>query len=314
MKQSHYRNALPQLGDNVFITDGGLETVFVFQKQIDLPLFAAFHLLNSEAGITHLRDYYMTYIELALANRTGLILDTATWRASHGWGEKLGFSADEICNFNQRNVDILVELRDRFGTATTPVVINGAIGPQDDGYNPSALMDAIQAREYHQHQVDALADSAADMITAVTMTYVDEAVGITRAAAGANIPVAVSFTVETDGCLPDGTPLPEAIDAVDAATDRSPAYFMINCAHPEHFAHVLGENGRWKDRIVGVRANASRKSHAELDEATELDDGDPREFGELYAELRNSLSNLKVVGGCCGTDHRHVGAACAAVL
>ena len=309
-----YRDALPQLQGNNFVADGGLETVLVFQKQIDLPLFAAFPLLDQDQGIATLREYYQPYIELALRNGTGLILDTATWRASQGWGAQLGYSAADLRRLNQRNVDLLLELRKAYATEQSPMVINGAIGPQDDGYNPSELMSVAEAEAYHRPQVDAFADSAADMVSAITMTYVNEAVGMTRAAQVAGIPITVSFTTETDGRLPDGTPLGEAITATDAATDGAPAYYMVNCAHPTHFSHVLDASNAWTDRIYGIRANASRLSHAELDEAEELDDGNPQEFGEQYQALRSNLRNLRVVGGCCGTDHRHVAAASRALL
>ena len=304
-----YRDNLPQLQGDKFVTDGGLETVLVFQKQVDLPLFAAFPLLDKDQGIATLREYYQPYIQLALKNRSGLILDTATWRASQGWGAQLGYSAEDVRRLNQRNVELLLELRAQFATDQSPMVINGAIGPQDDGYNPTKLLSAVDAEAYHQHQVDAFADSAADMITAVTMTYVNEAVGMTKAAQRAGIPITVSFTTETDGRLPDGTPLGEAIMATDKATNSGPVYYMVNCAHPTHFNHVLASEYAWTDRIYGIRANASRLSHAELDEAEELDDGDPTEFGEQYRELNSVLRNLRVVGGCCGTDHRHVAAA-----
>ena len=311
---ARYRHDLPQLGDTIFITDGGLETVLIFQKDIELPMFAAFDLLNSADGIEKLKDYYMPYIELALSNRSGLILDTATWRASNGWGEKLGYSAREIRQFNQLSVAILQTMRDRYANAASPMVINGAIGPRDDGYQPQSKMDAIAAQAYHRHQVEAFAASPADMVTAVTMTYADEAIGIANAAKNAGLPVAISFTVETDGGLPDGTTLEQAITTVDDATSQAPVYYMINCAHPSHFEHALHHREAWTDRIFGVRANASPKSHAELDEADELDDGDPREFGRLYVHLRERLRNLRVVGGCCGTDHRHIGELCRNLL
>ena len=309
-----YRNNLPQLQNIEFITDGGLETVFVFQKAIDLPLFAAFDLLNSNAGVAALRDYYLPYIELAKQYRTGLILDTATWRASHGWGAQLGYSKDQMRDYNQQSIDILSTLRERHANGVCPMVLNGAIGPHDDGYNPGEILDAQAAEAYHSHQVQAFADSEADMVTAVTMTYADEAVGIARAAEKAGIPAAIGFTVETDGRLPDGSTLQQAIEKVDCLTERSPAYYMINCAHPSHFAHVLEQPGDWTDRIYAVRANASCKSHAELDCATELDAGNPIEFGEWYAALARRLKNLSIVGGCCGTDHRHVGEVCHSFL
>lgn len=312
---SIYRNKLPQLTRQDFIADGGLETVFVFQKNIDLPLFAAISLVNSDPGIAALKGYYRPYIDLAIEHGAGIILDTPTWRAGLGWAEQLGYSASKMRQLNQLSVEMLVELRDRFAAAQSPMVINGVVGPQGDGYNPAEILDAAEAEIYHRHQVESFADSAADMITAVTMTYTNEAIGITRAAAKAGMPIAVSFTVETDGRLPDGTSLRDAILTVDKETRSYPVYYMINCAHPSHFSDELKKGSPdWLDRIYGIRANASCKSHAELDESVELDDGDPDSFGQLYAELGTRLKNLSVVGGCCGTDHRHVGNICQTLM
>ena len=304
---------LPHQGDRIYITDGGLETTFVFQKEVDLPLFASFHLLNSQSGIDDLKDYYRHYIDIAQRNKFGLILDTPTWRASKGWGEQLGYSAEDMRNFNKASMAIMRELRNQHLSEESPMIINGVVGPQDDGYNPSQILSSDAAKNYHSHQIQALAEFGADMITAVTMTYADEAIGIARAAREAGIPVAISFTVETDGKLPDGMSLRDAISVVDVATEGTPVYYMINCAHPSHFEHVLESDADWMDRIVGVRANASCKSHAELDEATELDDGNPDEFGKDYARLNRVFRNLRVMGGCCGTDHRHIDEVCKSI-
>ncbi len=311
--KSLYREQLPQLGDRVFVADGGLETSLIFQQGIDLPLFAAFPLVASDRGIRALQDYYHPYVDIALNNRTGIVLDTPTWRASHGWGDQLGYSVLDIQFFNETAVELLARIRSERATEETPIVINGAIGPRDDGYNPSSLMSIEQAEHYHCHQVETFARTRADMVTAVTMTYVEEAVGITRAAKKAGIPVVISFTTETDGRLPTGASLREAIESTDELTDGAPVYYMINCAHPTHFEQVIEGDDAWLQRIHGLRANASRMSHAELDEATELDDGNPREFGREYAGLQRKLRNLRVIGGCCGTDHRHVGEACTAL-
>jgi homocysteine S-methyltransferase len=146
------------------------------------------------------------------------------------------------------------------------------------------------------------------MVSAITMNYPEEAIGIALAAKDAGMPVVISFTVETDGKLASGATIGEAITAVDLATGATPIYFMINCAHPTHFDNVLPEDEAWLGRIRGVRANASHKSHAELDEATELDDGDPDDLGRRYRALRRSLPRMNVLGGCCGTDHRHIAA------
>ena len=310
---AQYRNNLPQTGSRMFIADGGLETFMIFLRDIDLPLFAAFPLIASDDGIAELESYFKPYIDIAVANKTGIVLDTPTWRCSQGWSEQLGYSALDTQFFNEASVDFLARLRNRYQSVDTPIVINGAIGPQGDGYSPSDMMSIETAEEYHSHQVKTFAITQADMITAVTMPYVEEAIGIARAAVSAGIPAAISFTVETDGRLPSGMSLREAIERTDAETGASPAYYMINCAHPTHFDHVLNGDETWMQRIYGVRANASCMSHAELDEATELDDGNPREFGDDYRKLQARLQNLRVVCGCCGTDHRHIAEVCRSI-
>ncbi len=304
---------LPHQGQKLFITDGGLETSFVFLKEIDLPMFAAFHLLNSQPGIEALKDYYQPYIKIAQHNHFGLVLDTPTWRASAGWGQQLGYSASDIREYNKLSVSIVRDIRNQHASSNSPMLVNGVVGPQGDGYNPSQMLSSGMARKYHYHQIEAFSSFSVDMITAVTMTYTDEAIGITRAAQSQGIPVAISFTVETDGKLPNGMSLKEAISIVDVATEAGPIYYMINCAHPSHFEHILEKDSDWMDRIVGIRANASCKSHAELDEATELDDGNPVEFGQSYARLNTQFKNLRVMGGCCGTDHRHIDQACRSI-
>ena len=300
-----HRARLPQLDDGLFVTDGGIETTLIFHDGLDLPEFAAFHLLRDDEGTAALRRYYEPYAELARQRGAGLVLESPTWRASPRWAEQIGYSLAELDALNRRAIDLMVELRDEYSTGAAPVVISGCIGPQDDGYDPSVLLSAEAAEEYHSVQIGTFADTEADMVAAITMTYADEAVGVTRAATAAGLPAAISFTLETDGRLPSGQPLGDAIEETDAATDAGPAYYMINCAHPTHFDAVLGDEP-WRERIRGLRANASTKSHAELDEAEELDEGDPRDLGERYAALAGKLPSLNVLGGCCGTDHRHI--------
>jgi S-methylmethionine-dependent homocysteine/selenocysteine methylase len=283
-----------------------METVLLFKRGIDLPCFAAFPLLDTDAGRNELRAYFEPYAVLARERGLGLVLDTPTWRASADWGEQLGYDDEGLAETNRKAVRLIEEVR--ADHSATPVVVCGTVGPRDDAYRPGALMRADEAERYHSTQVETLAGAGADMISGLTLTYPEEAIGIVRAADRTGLPVAVSFTVETDGRLPGGTTLGEAIGRVDAETDGAPAYFMINCAHPTHFRGVLEEGGGWIERIGGVRANASRQSHAELDEAEELDEGDPAELADQYRALRALLPAATVVGGCCGTDHRHVGA------
>lgn len=305
-----YRNALPQMAGKQMITDGGLETSLIFHDGIDLPLFAAFKALETDAGIAAMDAYMARFARIAVDAMRGFIMDTPTWRASARWAAELGMTQADLRAVHREVICSLTGLRDQYETAQCPFVINGVIGPQDDGYAPTRVMSAAQAETYHAAQVDWFDEFGADMVSAITMTYVDEAIGIASAAKTLGIPVSIAFTVETNGQLPSGETLAEAIHAVDEATDAYPAYFMINCAHPDHFAHVL--EGDWTSRIMGLRANASRMSHAELDASDTLDDGDPNELGALYAGLLPQLPNLTVMGGCCGTDHRHVAAICAA--
>jgi homocysteine S-methyltransferase len=309
-----YRHALPQLGGSVFLTDGALETTLVFHEGLDLPCFAAFPLLADEAGRERLRRYFAPYFDTAGARGVGFILDTVTWRANTDWGLKLGYSPEALANVNRNAVAFCEELRDGHGCERTPIVVNGVLGPRGDGYRADTRMTAAEAERYHAPQIAAFAEAGADMASAITMNYPDEAIGIARAARRAGLPVAISFTVETDGRLPSGEMLKEAIEAVDRATGSTPAYFMINCAHPTHFEAAIEAGEPWLDRIRGIRANASTLSHAELDAATELDAGDPADLGRRYRDLRERMRRFSVMGGCCGTDHRHIAAICEACL
>jgi S-methylmethionine-dependent homocysteine/selenocysteine methylase len=305
-----FRSALPQLDSGMFITDGGLETTLVFLEGVELFAFAAFPLVLTEEGRGHLIRYFTPYLETARQHGTGFILDTPTWRANRDWGQQLGYGPEDLAAVNRKSVEFIRELRD--AVAAGQIVLNGVIGPRGDGYAIDTKMTPEEAADYHGEQIDVFSGTAADMVTAVTMTYAEEATGIALAARRRNMPVAISFTVETDGLLPSGQSLADAIAQTDDATERYPAYYMINCAHPRHFDHVLGADEPWTRRLHGLRANASTKSHAELDAATELDSGDPAALGRYYRALIVKLPTLRVLGGCCGTDHRHIRAICEA--
>jgi homocysteine S-methyltransferase len=303
---ARYRNGLPQLGGDLYLTDGGMETTLIFHEGLPLPDFAAFHLLDTPAGSAVLRKYFRAYAELARRFATGLILESPTWRASADWGKRLRYTPESLADANRKAIHLLEEVRVGYEARETPVVISGCLGPRGDGYIPDRAMSEEEAEIYHGHQVEVFAGTAADMVCAMTMNNVEEAIGIVRAARHVSMPVAVSFTVETDGNLPTGQPLKEAIERVDERTSGYPCYYMINCAHPTHFEHVLTGSGAWENRIRGLRANASRKSHAELNESPDLDIGNPVELGAQYAALMRRLARLNVMGGCCGTDHRHI--------
>ncbi len=303
-----YRDNLPQLGDRVFLADGGIETTLIFHDALDLPDFAAFVLLADGGGREALRRYFRPYVEMARYSGTGIVLETPTWRASPDWAARQGYADERLAEANRAAVDLLVELRDEYETRAAPIVVSGCLGPRGDGYAPDTMMTAAEAEAYHSGQVAVFADSEADLVTAITMTHTGEAIGIARAAAARDVPCVISFTVETDGRLPSGDQLGDAVLAVDAATDSTPSYYMVNCAHPTHFDATVRAGNSWVNRVRGLRANASTMSHAELDEATELDEGDPADLAARYASLCEELPQLSVLGGCCGTDHRHIDA------
>jgi S-methylmethionine-dependent homocysteine/selenocysteine methylase len=274
-----------------FVADAGLETAMIYHDGFDLPHFASFVLLDGDAGRAALTRWFDGFADLARASSTGLFLDTATWRANMGWASALELCEDDIVDVNRRAAAFAATLRDR--------------------YNPATMLTPEAAETLHRPQIRALAQGGVDMVSAITMTHTGEAIGIARAAAAEGVPFALSFTVETDGRLPSGQELHEALAEVEETTRGAALFYMVNCAHPTHFAREIG--GPMVARIGGIRANASRLSHAELDAATELDDGDPVEFGHLYAAFARFLPALRVIGGCCGTDHRHVREACAHV-
>jgi homocysteine S-methyltransferase len=297
---------LPQLQGRPMVTDGGMETDLIFNHHVELPCFAAFPLIDTATGQSLLRRYYDGYAAVARQAGAGLLLEAPTWRANPDWGGQLGYGPADLARVNAAAIAMLVQLRESYVATITDVIISGMAGPRGDGYQPGQLMEPDAAAAYHRPQIQAFADAGADMVTALTLADASEATGIVQAARGAGLPVAISFTLETDGRLPSGVPLTQAIAEVDAAA--APDYFLVNCAHPDHVALALAEPGPWRERLLGMRYNASPKSHAELDEATELDDDDPSLLAAAHQRLTPLLPPLPILGGCCGTDARHVAA------
>lgn len=291
-----------RIGTRICLTDGGIETSLIFLDGLDLPHFASFPLLRDAGGRAALQRYFTGFLDEAAALGMGFVLDTVTWRASHGWGARMGWIAEDIDAANREAVAFAAELR----RGRANVVINGVIGPHGDAYRPDEVLTATEAEAYHMRQVKVLTEAGVDMVSAMTISSLGEAIGIAEAARKVGVPVVLSFTLETDGRLIGGTSLAEAIAATDQATAGYPMWYGINCAHPDHFVHVLVSDP--VARVGMLRANASRLSHAELDVATELDAGDPVELSQDYLRLGQVLPNLRVLGGCCGTDLRHVAA------
>lgn len=293
------------------LTDSGLETWLLFHRNVELPHFASFPLLDDERGRALLAEYFRAHLEVARDAATAVVLETPTWRANPEWGAKLGYDADALDRVNRDAVAFVRSLADEQPAVDT--IVSGNLGPRGDGYDPGELLTVDGAARYHRPQIESFVAAGADRVTMLTATHAGEAGGVVRAATEAGAAVVVAFTVETDGRLPSGQALHDAIAEVDAATGDAALHFGVNCAHPDHFTSALEAGDQSAIGRIGLlRANASRMSHAELDEAAELDDGDPAELASQYAALRSRHPHLEVLGGCCGTDVRHIRAIAAA--
>jgi len=300
-----YRKRLPQLDGRMFLTDGGIETTLIFHEGWELPIGEAFKLLEGDRGRQALRAYFDRYVPMAIEHGAGFVLESPTWRANPDWAAKVGYDRTRLADINRAAIALMAEVRAAYETERSPMPISGCIGPRGDGYDPGKVASAEAFQDYHAWQVGVFREAGADFVSAITMTSINEGLGVARAAQAADMPCVISFTVETDGRLPTGEGLADAIGAVDAATGQGPAYYMVNCAHPTHFAHVL-QDAAWMKRLRGLRANASKRSHAELDNSPELDTGNPVELGAEYGDLLRRFPHINVLGGCCGTDHRHI--------
>ena len=300
-----YRNGLPQVEGDLYLAYCGMETDLLFNRGVDLPGFASYPLLESEEGRTTLAGYFRDMLSVARSHGAGVILESPTWVANRDRGAAIGYSPERLMELNKQAIGLMCDVRDADGDL--PTVISANIGPRDDAYAPSEQMSADEAEAYHSEQIQALSVTDVDLISGYTVAYPAEAIGMVRAAKSFGLPVIISFTVETDGRLPTGDALGDAIEEVDEATGRYPAYYMINCAHPDHFSDIL-TGAPWMDRLRGIVANASRCSHAELDEAEDLDDGNPAELGRQLGKIRRRFPQINILGGCCGTDMRHISA------
>jgi len=302
-------NHLPEL-----ITDGGIETHIIFNMGVELPHFSAFPLNDSATGRDLIRRYYRDYLPVARAAGRGFLFATDSWRASPDWADRIGYDRALLKQNNVTSVALCAELAEEFTAAGVESAIAAVLGPRRDAWQYDAGMTVAEAFDYHSSQVEAFAGTAATSLHAYTLHNAREGIGIARSAQQAGLPVVLSFTVETNGALPGGKPLEVAVAEVDEATGGYPAYYMINCAHPRHFVRELRSGAPWVRRIGGLRANASSKSHSELDASPDIDIGDIAGLADDHAELLPLLSNLRLIGGCCGTDHRHIAAICTRCL
>lgn len=309
------RNNLSELSNTLFISPSPIETILIHHEHIDLPYFASFITLKTDSGREWFKNYQRQFLDMAQQYRTGIVLGSPTWRCSPDWIEKLNYSHEDLIYFNKISIELLEQVRNEYSTNEYPILINAIMGPRGDGYNPKELMTIEQAQQYHSKQIEILSQTNVDLLTAGTINYSNEAIGIVRAAQQMNMPIAISFTFEHDGNLISGQSLKEAIETVDEQTNNGPICYFVNCVHPVHVLQTLEKQpGEWTKRIHGIYGNASKKTHEELDKLTEVDDGNPVEFAQNLNKLLFQLPNLNFLGGCCGTDVRHIEQICQQTL
>lgn len=302
---------LPQLtSSKLFLTEAGIETTLIYRKNINLPSFSTLPLLSTEEGTENLLSIYQDYINTALTHSTGIVLETRTWRGSPAWASKLGLSTSQVLNLNRAAVTILRDLRHGAETPSTPIVISGTLGTLQDAYQDSTGTVSITlAQENYRSQVHVLAQEGVDMLSIMTVTNLNEAIAAVTVAREFNLPIHVSFSIETNGRLQGGRTVDDVIREVDHLTESYTTYFGVNCAHPRHIMAALqGVSKEVRSRIGSIRGNASLKSHQELDNTLVLDRGDVSVYVGEFDGLLNILPELKVVGGCCGTDEEHLDA------
>lgn len=297
--------SLPHQSNEIFLTDGGTETWLMYKRGFELPQFSAFHLLNDAGATVAVRDYYRAFAAIAVKLGTPFIFDSLTYRASRDWGRLLGYSDAGLAEMNHKCLDLYREIAAEAGLGADKTVISGCIGPKGDAYKTNEGLTAKGAEDYHGEQIATFKTAGADMVTALTLSATDEAIGIARAAAAAGVPSVLSFTLEKDRKLRSGETLRQAVETVDEATGNAPAYYMINCSHPLDFGPALAREP-WADRIRGLRANASTLDHGTLCQLGHLEEGDADELAGQYRDLRAAYPSMNVFGGCCGTDHAHV--------
>ncbi len=300
------KRRLPEANDRLFLTEAGIETTMMYKKDWEFRHFCLFELLQNDRFVDDLRTYHTGLIEVAVEHKVGHLLDGVHYRASPDWGALLGMSEQQLADLTAKGIEIYSELSQEYATEDTPIPVGCCIGPRGDAYNADLVMSAEEAEEYHSVQIATAKSAGADFISALTFNHIEEAIGITRAASAAEIPIIMSFSLGREAVLKTGPTIGDAIEAVEVATDRAPLFYMINCNHPIDFAPAIAAPGRWIDRLKGVRPNASSLDHGILCKLGHLEEGDPIELGQQMGDLARRFPQLNVFGGCCGTDRPHM--------
>lgn len=296
----------PRLENKFYLTAGGTETEILYKWGYELPEFAMFTLLDDEEANECVRNMYRRYFEVAAKNNTGLVIEGHDYRASPDWAGKLGISLENLAEIQHRIINFLTDLKTEFDGKVSDVVITGGIGPRGDAYGTGGNISEAEAEDYHSVQLSTLKDTDADMAVALTFNNIPEAVGIVRAATKIGIPIGISLTLNTESRLSSGPSLREAIEAIDENTDEGAAWYGTNCSHPLEFEPAISEEGAWRQRLRLIRPNAAKMEKISLCKLGHLEDGDPIELGAQMGDVASRFPSVDIIGGCCGTDERHL--------
>jgi homocysteine S-methyltransferase len=253
-----------------------------------------------------LSGIYRQYLDIGLKYNLPLLLSTPTWRASRERIEKAGYEKTDVNGDNFRFLD---GIRKSYGHYANKIVICGLLSCRGDAYSQSEALTSNDAHEFHSWQANRLAETGVDFLLAATLPALSEATGLATALAATGKPYIISFVLRSEGTLLDSTPLKDAISIIDTDVNPTPIAYMANCTHASIFKsammHDINSSATVRKRVEGLLANTAALNPEELDDSEELVEEDPQIFGKSVASLHGELG-LKILGGCCGTDGRHI--------
>ncbi len=269
--------------------------------------------IYGEPGQSALTRLYREYLDIGRAAGLPLLLGTPTWRAHP---ERLARAGYASCDVNGDAVRFVQGIRAGYGAYAAQVFIGGLLGCQGDAYAPSGGLTAAAACRWVYPQVQAMATANVDFLWAVGLPQAEEALGIAQALAACALPAVLSFIIRADGALLDGTPLQAVVARIDTAVTPRPVAYFINCVHPTTFAAAMAIAGQdaphLRERVIGLQANASALPPEELDGRGQLAADPPDVLADAMLDVHGRWG-VRVLGGCCGTDGRHIAAMAARV-
>lgn len=294
-----------QVEGRYYLSEGGMETEVMYKHGFDFPHFAVFELLKNPKAVSALQAMYRQYFDVVAKHQMVALVGGLDYRASPDWGALLGYSADGLSDMNHRCIDFLRDLAKEYIGEIDEILIQGFIGPRGDAYETNTVITEQESEDYHSVQLQTLKEADVDLASALTFNNIPESIGVAKAAARLDLPLCISLSLDGSSRLNSGPSLGDAIKTIDAATDNSVAFYMINCVHPLEYESALADES-WMKRIRGVRPNASVMDKISLCKIGHLEDGDPIELGNQIGDLFKRFPHMDILGGCCGTWDNHL--------